>query len=33
MAHVQHHAIVSGDDTADFVIVTLTEFGFGRMRL
>ena len=32
MAHVQHHAIVACDDSADFAFLTLTEFGFGRMR-
>ncbi len=32
MAHVQHHATVACDDSADFAFLTLTEFGFGRMR-
>ena len=32
MAHEQHHAIILGDDLADFPFMTVTEFGFGRMR-
>ena len=32
MAHKQHHAIILGDDLADFPFMTVTEFGFGRMR-